>query len=237
MIKKISILLLVKHDRTNIRLILDKIREVQLEDNISKEVIVVYLSKINDPVLGIEDDPVQCDEFSVRSCSITPNKSTGKMVQETIQTCSGDFLLIQELGVHFDSTLYKTLLAPVFKGGADVVYGSRYKGGNAHRTSAFFHNTFNKFLTKISNMFTNLNLTDVTTSYKLIRTDIAKRIVLKEECYAIELVAKVSRIKEVKIYEVGVSYHGEVCQVKSRAKLGAGIRGIYSVLKYNLLKG
>ncbi len=129
------------------------------------------------------------------------------------------------------------MLKPIVNGVADVVYGSRFMGGNPHRILFFWHSIGNKFLTFISNMFSNLNLTDMETCYKLFKADILKKIDLKEKKFGFEpeFTAKIARIKGIRIYEVGISYYGRTYEEGKKIGWQDGVRAIFSIIKYNLL--
>jgi len=237
MIKTLSILIPAYNEERTIHLILDRVRDVKLLNDIQKEIIIVNDCSSDNTVGALEAYMAKNPEMGIQLYNQEKNQGKGAAIHKAISLATGDYLLVQDADLEYDPREYNDLLKPVVEGNADVVYGSRFMGGNPHRILFFWHSIGNKFLTQLSNMFTNLNLTDMETCYKLIKTEIAQSLKLKEKRFGFEpeLTAKLSRIPNIRIYEVGISYYGRTYEEGKKIGWKDGFRAIYCIIKYRLI--
>jgi len=235
---KLSIVIPAYNEGPTIHRILDKIRTVDLIGGMEKEVIVVNDCSRDNTLEVIRKYQIDYSDFNLSLENHLTNKGKGAALHTGIKSATGDYIIIQDADLEYDPGEYNLLLKPVLDGFADVVYGSRFMGGRPHRILFFWHTIGNKFLTFLSNMFTNLNLTDMETCYKLFKSEIIKGIDLKEERFGFEpeVTAKIARIKGIRIYEVGISYYGRTYEEGKKIGWRDGFRALYCILKYNLFK-
>lgn len=234
----LSIAIPAYNEEKTIHLILNKIKDVNLVNGIRKEVVIVNDCSTDQTEQAILSYKAQNPDLDISYYKHEVNKGKGAALHTAIQKASGDFIIIQDADLEYDPEEYNILMKPVLNAGADVVFGSRFIGGKPHRILFYWHSIGNKFLTSLSNMFSNLNLTDMETCYKLFKADIIKNIELKEKRFGFEpeVTAKISRIPKLKIYEVGISYYGRTYEEGKKIGWKDGFRAIYCILKYGLFR-
>jgi len=235
-IKKLSIIIPAYNEGKTIAAILDKVNYVKLLGNIEKEVIIVNDCSNDDTEASVARYQSQHPELPIIYYQHERNQGKGAAIHTGIEHATGEYLLVQDADLEYDPSEYNTLLKPIINGFADVVYGSRFMGGNPHRILFFWHSIGNRMLTFLSNMFTNLNLTDMETGYKMFRTSIIQRIKLTEKRFGFEpeVTAKISQVTGVRIYEVGISYYGRTFAEGKKIGWRDGFRGIFCILKYTI---
>ena len=237
-IKRLSIIIPAYNEAKTIATVLDRINEVKLIGDIEKEVIIVNdCSKDNTE--QIVQGYTSSRDLTIKYLKYTRheiNQGKGAAIHTGIALATGEYLLIQDADLEYDPGEYNTLLKPIINGHADVVYGSRFMGGNAHRILFFWHTIGNRVLTFLSNMFSNLNLTDMETGYKMFRTDLIQRIPLREKRFGFEpeVTIKVAKQPDVRIYEVGISYYGRTYKEGKKIKWRDGVRTVWCIVKYGV---
>lgn len=230
----LSIIIPAYNEERTIHLILDKVRNVVLVNGITKEVIIVNDGSTDGTVQAVERYMAANPALGIRFIQQPYNMGKGAAIHRGIKEAKGEYLVIQDADLEYDPREYNDLLRPVVEGFADVVYGSRFTGHHPHRILFFWHSIGNKFLTQLSNAFNNLNLTDMETCYKLIRSDIAKSLDLREKRFGFEpeVTAKLARVKDARIYEVGISYYGRTYAEGKKIGWQDGFRAIWCIVKY-----
>lgn len=236
MIKKLSIIIPAYNEGSTIHLILDKVKNVQLLNNIEKEIIIINDCSTDNTEDSIKQYIDENPKVDIQYFNHEINQGKGAALHTGIKKATGEYLIIQDADLEYDPLEYNILLKPVVDGFADVVYGSRFMGGKPHRILFFWHSIGNKFLTFLSNMLTNLNLTDMETCYKLFRTDLIQSFKFKEKRFGFEpeVTARISRVPKIRIYEVGISYYGRTYFEGKKIGAKDGFRAIYCILKYNI---
>ena len=236
--KVISKVIPVYNEGKTIAITLAKIKKVQLQNNITKQIIVVNDCSTDDSVAAIEMYKKENPDQEVNIFNHAVNKGKGAALHTGIAAATGTYIVIQDADLEYNPEEYKILLQPLEDEAADVVYGSRFMGGKPHRILFFWHTIGNKFLTQLSNMFANLNLSDMETCYKMFRAEIIKTIKLKEQRFGFEpeVTQKIARIPNIRIYEVGISYYGRTYLEGKKIGWKDGVRAIFCILKYGLFK-
>ncbi len=235
---KLSIVIPAYNEGPTIHHILNKVDAVVLLNNFQKEIIIVNDCSKDNTEESIQRYKNENPQMPIIYFKHEVNMGKGAAIRTGIQKATGDLVIIQDADLEYDPEEYNVLLKPFIMNVADVVYGSRFMGGKPHRILFYWHSIGNQFLTKLSNMFTNLNLTDMETCYKMMRRELIQSIHLTENRFGFEpeITSKLSRIKGIRIYEVGISYYGRTYEEGKKIGWKDGFRAIYCILKYGLFK-
>ena len=234
-IGKLSVIMPAYNEETTIVGILDAVANVKLYDGTTKELIVIDDASRDRTRELVRQWQTEHPEIDLVLLEQGRNQGKGAALHAGIARATGDYLIIQDADLEYDPNEYELLLAPIRKGQADVVFGSRFMGGKPHRVLFFWHTIGNKFLTFLSNVGTNLNLTDMETCYKLFRTDLIQGLNLQQKRFGFEpeVTAKIARVPNVRIYEVGISYYGRTYAEGKKIGWKDGVEAIACILKYN----
>ncbi len=234
----LSIIIPAYNEERTIHLILDRVKGVVLDGGFQKELIIVNDCSSDDSEGAIKSYIAANPDMDIKYHAHEVNKGKGAALHTGISEASGEYLIIQDADLEYNPQEYNQLLIPVLRGEADVVYGSRFKGDNPHRILFFWHTLGNQFLTFLSNMMSNLNLSDMETCYKLFNTKMIQGLTLRERRFGFEpeVTAKISRIPKVRIYEVGISYYGRTYEEGKKIDWKDGVRAIYCIIKYGLFR-
>lgn len=233
---KLSIIIPVYNEEKTIRGIVEAVKTSLIsykENPVEKEIIVVDdCSSDTTPLILKNELEKQVDKIIYH----TVNQGKGAAIRTGIQHMTGDVMVVQDADLEYDPNEYSKLLMPIMDGKADVVYGSRFSGSDAHRVLYFWHFKGNQFLTTLSNMFSNLNLTDMETCYKMFKREIIQSIRLEQNRFGFEpeVTAKIAKIPDIRIYEVGVSYYGRTYKEGKKINWKDGFSAIWCIIRYNV---
>ena len=228
----LSVVVPVYNEEQTIQRVLQAVLDAPLPEGIDREIVVVDDASTDETLRVLE---AFADHPRVRVFSQPENRGKGAALRRGFAEASGDLIVIQDADLEYDPREYPKLLAPILDGRADVVYGSRFSGGDAHRVLFFWHSVGNKFLTLLSNAFTNLNLTDMETCYKMFRADLLRKIELREDRFGFEpeVTAKMARLG-VRLYEVGIGYSGRTYDEGKKINWRDGVSALWCIVKYGL---
>ena len=234
---RLSIIIPAYNEGRTIHRILDKVRAVKLMQEIEKEVIIVNDCSTDDTEQAARRYMAEHPDLNIRYLAHEVNKGKGAALHTGIAAASGEYLVIQDADLEYDPAEYPRLLKPIIENKADVVFGSRFLGDQAHRVLYFWHYLGNRFLTTLSNCFTNLNLTDMETCYKVFRRnvidDLTPRLVQNRFGFEPEITAKVAR-RRYRVYETSVSYSGRTYAEGKKIGWRDGFKALWCIVRYGL---
>lgn len=235
-IQTLTLIIPVYNEAATIRTVLETVLALRLDQEVQKEVIVVDDGSGDGTGRIALDFIRQQTDAEINYLKHPVNLGKGAAIRTGIRAATGDYILVQDADLEYDPSEINVLLKPMLQGRADVVYGSRFMGGQAHRVLFFWHSIGNKFLTFLSNMFTDLNLTDMETGYKLFRRQVLQGIRLQENGFGFEpeITAKIARVPGIRIYEVGISYYGRTYEQGKKINWRDGCWAIWCILRYGL---
>lgn len=236
MAKLLSIIIPCYNEEKFLTRVIDNIRAVELPDGMQKEIVIVDDCSTDRTMELLHSHLQEKGDEGVRIFQQPVNMGKGAAIHRGIREMKGDYVIIQDADLEYDPREYEDLLKPCLEGFADVVYGSRFMGSHPHRILFYWHSIGNRILTRISNMFTNLNLTDMETCYKLFRSESIRQVNLKERRFGFEpeITAKISRIPGIRIYEVGISYYGRTYAEGKKINMKDAFWALWCILKYNI---
>ena len=235
-VQTLSILIPCYNEEQMVSDVLTMVSNAEMMFQVQKEIIIIDDGSSDNTPAYIQQFIRENPNHPIKLITHQTNRGKGACVRSGLASATGEVIIIQDADLEYDPSEYNKLLMPIIRGYADVVYGSRFRGSEAHRVLFFLHTIGNKLLTFLSNVFTGLNLTDMETGFKMFRADVIRKLNLKESRFGFEpeVTAKISRIKNIRIYEVGISYYGREYEQGKKIRWTDGMRAIYCVFKYNI---